>query len=254
MNTDVGSENYALANMISEYNSYVRIHDDINQAKYFGYKLTQWLLSEVEKCTIIIPKYDAYAKQRVILRGRLRSVQCDVSHSAIKTIFSTDVLLDMVRKTYIDPWGLIYPYGDVSKLPPKLKEYSLKGDSIYPTWANKTKMNDKQVSVILESKHMVRFEFHAFRRKFHGADPVVASKQIEKMASTGKRMSKKARKVQIETLEAALTPKRSSVKQWLRNATLDAAGGGKTPFPGAAVGGSISNRRYHGIAWKNPWK
>ncbi len=248
-----GVDNYVLANLSSRYNSYIDSGIDLNTADYFGYRLTQWLLENAEKSTILIPKYDVNAPQSKVLRGRLRSVHCDMSRTAIKTIYTTDVLLDMVRKAYIDPWGLVYPYNDVNRLPEQLKTlYSLSKIFPHPTWAKEGNMNDKQVSVILKSKHMVRFTFHAFRRKFHGSDPVVASKQMEKAASKGKRMNKKARKVEIKTLENALTPKPVTVKQWLRNAASSGAAGGGDSKPAflrfAGGGGKRST-----LNWKNPW-
>ena len=217
-------KDYVLSRLHSKYNSFVNLGGDINNDSLIGCLLTQWLLAEVEKFTILIPKKDVNAPQKKILRGRLRSVQCEVSGSAIKTIYSTDVLLDMVRKEYINPWGRIYGYDyNTGDLPNELQQYSVTTGNGDHEWAKG--MDEKQISVGLKSNHLVRYSFHVFRRQFHGADPVAASKQME---NTGVKMSKKRSKVEIKSLEKALTPKPVSVKQWLRNASTP--GAATTPF------------------------
>ena len=212
---------YELSNLSSPYNSFIQSAStktiDLNTPRYFGYRMTQWLLSEVEKKTLLIPKYDANAPQSKILRGKLRNVQCDLSRSAIKTTYKTDVLMEMVRKAFLDPWRLVYPYNDVDKLPEELMKYSLKFHYPTLTWAVKGPMQDKQISVILKSKHMVRFTFHAFRRSFVGCDPVVASKALEMAASKPpKPAAKKQARVQ---LEKAFKPKKVTFKRWLQAAS-----------------------------------
>ena len=212
---------YELSNLSSPYNSFIQSVSneqiDLNKSLYFGYRMTQWLLSEVEKKTLLIPKYDANAPQSKILRGKLRNVQCNLSRSAIKTIYTTDVLLEMVRKAFLDPWRLVYPYNNVSKLPVELQTYSLK--TLYPTltWAVPKTLPDKQISVILKSKHMIRFTFHAFRRNFVGCDPVVASKALEKAASKPPKPA--AKKQSSKLLEQAFRPKPLTVKRWLHAAS-----------------------------------
>lgn len=225
---------YVLSNLSSRHNSFIP-GLDIDKKEYFGYRLTLWLLDDAEKNTILIPKYDANAPQRKILRGKLRSVDCDVSRTAIKTTYITDVLLEMVRKAYINPWELVYPFNDVNKLPNQLKEYSLKGNSSFPLWAIKDTMNDKQVSVVLKSTHMVRFAFHAFRRTFHGSNPVVASKQMEQAASKVKRMTRKRRMNENRQLRKAFTLRPVTVKRWLRNANSNTGDGSNALFPSRGI-------------------
>ena len=71
----------------------------------------------------------------------------------------------------------------VENLPEILKMYSLVDIVKNAGWAVKDTIRDKQVSVVLDSTHMVRFTFHAFRRDFHGLNPVAASKAMRNAVS-----------------------------------------------------------------------
>ena len=85
------------------------------------------------------------------------------------------------------------------------------------TWAVPGTINDKKISVILNTTHMVRFTFHVFRRSFVGCDPVVASKALERAASKPpKPAAKKQARVQ---LEKAFKPKKVTFKRWLQAAS-----------------------------------
>ena len=119
-----------------------------------------------------------------VLKVKLENVDCNLSRTAIKTTHTTDVLIDARRKAYLDPWNLIYP-GGCDTLPDVLKNYSL---SALPgltglKWATKGQTSDKKISVVLKTKHLIRLTFNTFRRSFHGADPVAASRAIETAAS-----------------------------------------------------------------------
>ena len=211
-----------LANLKSDYNSSIG-EINYNTNAYLGYKLTQWLLESVEKCTFLIPKHDVYTPQRKTFRAQLTSVHCGVSRSAIKTTYTTDVLLEMVRKCFIDPWGLLYSQKTHDGLPEQLKTYSLKTICTEASWAEENTMLDKQISVQLKMKRMTRFTFHAFRHSFHGSDPMVVSKMLKDKASiipTGKASKKKQFKNAAnrnKALKNILKPKKVTWNQWLRH-------------------------------------
>jgi hypothetical protein len=218
-----------LANIKSDYNSSIG-PINYNEDKYIGYKLTQWLLESVEKCTFLIPKRDVYTRQRKTFRVQLNSVHCGVSRSAVKTTYTTDVLVEMVRKCFIDPWGQLYAQISYDDLPNVLKTYSLKKECTEASWAEAGKITDKQISVQLKMKRMIRFTFHASRHKFHGADPVAVSKILKDKASR-LQTGKTARKSQVKSaakrnkaLKSILRPKKVTWNQWLRNQSSGESG------------------------------
>ena len=213
-----------LANLISPYNATLEglISDKYNSDAYFGYKLTQWLLTTVEKCTMLIPFHDASTPRSSNFRAQLKRVNCALSRSAIRTTYTTDVLLALTRKSFIDPWGVIYE--KVENLPEKLKTYSLVDIVKNAGWAVKDTIQDKQVSVVLDSTHMVRFTFHAFRRDFHGLNPVAASKAMRNAVSKPRKFKKSRQpssdsnnKRSRDAIKKALQPARGLQKSMLLN-------------------------------------
>ena len=217
-------ENYKLANLCSRYNPVIGINpDEYNKPEYFGYKLTQWLLSEVEKCTVLIPFRDEGTERSSTFRAQLKRVNYDISRTSIKVTHSIEVLLSLTRKTFIDPWALIYE--DHKHLPKALQNYSLMEDvHKAKAWAKEGEMSDKKVSVILDKTHMVRFVFDAYRRSFHGSDPVVASREIENLGNHWKRQKKTKQTSAINsqaklTIKQILQPPRGLQKQAQLNPT-----------------------------------
>ena len=55
-------------------------------------------------------------------------------------------------------------------------------------------MTDKEISVHLNHTYMAKFTYDAFRHRFHGSDPVVASAMLEKIASAPPKV-KKSKKI-----------------------------------------------------------
>ena len=219
-----GDRKHHLANLISPYNATLEglISDKYNSDAYFGYKLTQWLLTTVEKCTMLIPFHDASTPRSSNFRAQLKRVNCALSRSAIRTTYTTDVLLALTRKSFIDPWGVIYE--KVENLPEKLKTYSLVDIVKNAGWAVKGTIQDKQVSVVLDSTHMVRFTFHAFRRDFHGLNPVAASKAMRNAVSKPRKFKKSRQpssdsnnKRSRDAIKKALQPARGLQKSMLLN-------------------------------------
>jgi hypothetical protein len=231
---------YRLANLVSPYNSTIAglTSDKYNTADYFGYKLTQWLLTTVEKCTMLIPKKDVNTPRSKEYRAQLRRVHCTLSRSAIRTTYTTDVLLGLSRKTFVDPWGAIYE--SVERLPDKLQGYSLREKVQNAGWAIAGSIADKQVSVVLKSTHMVRFTFHAFRRDFHGINPVAVSNEKKNGVSKLRKFKKSkkpnnANKEHNEIIRNSLQPLKGLQKSLLLNTSTGEPSAGPFVF-GAAVG------------------
>ena len=181
-----------IGELISSYNADLGLSSaQYNTPDYFGYKLTQWLLSQVELNTKLIPSYEAYTPSRIEFRALLQNVTAKFHRSAIKTTYTTDVLLHLARKSYIDPWGLIFGKdAEHGKLPQLLKDYSMSSAITNAPWAKTGEMSDKEISVHLNHTYMASFTYDAFRHRFHGSDPVVASKMLEKIASTPPKVKK----------------------------------------------------------------
>ena len=231
---------YRLANLVSPYNSTIAglTSDKYNTADYFGYKLTQWLLTTVEKCTILIPKKDVNTPRSKEYRAQLRRVHCTLSRSAIRTTYTTDVLLGLSRKSFIDPWGAIYE--SIDHLPEILKKYSLRSKVQNAGWAVDGSIAEKQVSVVLKSTHMVQFTFHAFRRDFHGINPVAVSNENKNGVSKPRKFKKNkkpntANKEHNKMIRDSLQPLKGLQKSLLLNP--NAGEPSASPFVfGAAVG------------------
>jgi hypothetical protein len=214
------NSNYKLENLYSPYNQVLVSASsngslDINTIDYIGCKLTQWFISDAENNMEVIAKNDENTRMSEVLKVKLLKVDCNLSRTAIKTTHTTDILISLGRKAYLDPWKLIYPNGHES-LPLDLRTYSLKSLPGYAhlNWPVKFDMTDKKISVVLNTKHLIRLTFHTFRRKFNGADPVVASKAVEKAASKpkGKKETSKSRK----RVEKLVRPKKISFNDMLR--------------------------------------
>ena len=170
----------------------------------------------------LIPFHDASTPRSSNFRAQLKRVNCALSRSAIRTTYTTDVLLALTRKSFIDPWGVIYE--KVENLPVILKAYSLVDIVKNAGWAVKDTIQDKQVSVVLDSTHMVRFTFHAFRRDFHGLNPVAASKAMRNAVSKPRKFKKSRQpssdsnnKRSRDAIKKALQPARGLQKSMLLN-------------------------------------
>jgi len=231
---------FNLANLVSPYNSTISglTSDKYNTADYFGYKLTQWLLTTVEKCTILIPKKDVNTPRSKEYRAQLRRVHCTLSRSAIRTTYTTDVLLGLSRKSFIDPWGAIYE--SIGHMPEMLKNYSLRSQVQNAGWAVAGSIEEKQVSVVLKSTHMVRFTFHAFRRDFHGINPVAVSNENKNGVSKPRKFKKNqkpntANKEHNKMIRDSLQPLKGLQKSLLLNPNAGEPSAGPFVF-GAAVG------------------
>jgi hypothetical protein len=149
-----------LAALTSPHNGAIAVASaDLNTLPYFGYKMTQWLLSSVEL-------------QKPTLRAGVKYVECQFSTSGLKSTYMTDVLMAVSRKAYIDPWHEMFG-SDASAWPPWLTSYSI-GKHFNLGWATPGTIVDKQVSVKLNTTYKVRFVCEAFRRSFEGADPMEA--------------------------------------------------------------------------------
>jgi hypothetical protein len=256
---DNQDKTYHLANLVSPYNATLgdTLRSDLyNTDDFFGYKLTQWLLTTVEQCTMMIPVQDAGTPRSKMFRAQLKRVNCALSRSAIRTTYTTDVLLGLTRKSFIDPWGLIFE--TVENLPDTLKKYSLQNTVKNAGWAKVDTIEDKQVSVVINSTHMVRFTFHAFRRDFHGSNPVAVIKEMKIAASKPRRFKKRsgggggkqqsyANRLSRNAVKEALQPVRGLQKSMLLDSSSSgAAGGASTTGPfvfGAAPAGPYSWNR-----------
>ena len=196
MMVDIQDKRVNLGELISGYNADLGLGSaEYNTHPYFGYKLTQWLLSQVESNTKLIPFHEEYTPSRVEFRAQLVNVNAKFHRSAIKTTFTTDVLMRLKRKSYIDPWGLIFGKETLhAQLPAKLQAYSLSTAVTNAPWAKKGTMTDKEISVHLNHTYMAKFTYDAFRHRFHGSDPVVASAMLEKIASAPPKV-KKSKKI-----------------------------------------------------------
>ena len=235
-----------LANLVSPYNATIEglTSTQYNADKYFGYKLTQWLLTTVEKCTMMIPVHDAGTPRSKNFRAQLKRVNCALSRSAIRTTYTTDVLLGLTRKSFIDPWGLIYDE-DVGNLPEILKKYSLQNTVKNAGWAKVGTIEDKQVSVVINSTHMIRFTFHAFRRDFHGSNPVAVIKEMKIAASKPRRFKRSGKPSAVnrqsnDAIKRALQPVRGLQKSILLDPSAVAASSTGPFVFGAATAGPYS--------------
>jgi hypothetical protein len=177
-NTDQAQN--GLAFLTSPYNSTINRNTakpvDLNKSMYFGYKMTQWLLSKVETETIATGKKDRNTRIGHDLRARLMHTDLRFHTSGLKSTYTTDVLLEVVRKSYISPWAEMY--GNAAALPAWVEAYSLSSHFSNVAFTEKKKIFDKQVSVRLGHTHKIRFVFDAFHPKFEGSNPVVASKKL----------------------------------------------------------------------------
>ena len=81
-------------------------------------------------------------------------------------------------------------------------------------WAKANEFSDKKISIVAKSTILVRLTFHAFRRRFYGSDPVVASKAIEKTASNIKK--KKNTRRSRKMVEKLIRPKKIKFNELLR--------------------------------------
>ena len=182
---------YQLGNLYSPYNQVLVAASangilDMNTDDYIGCKLTQWFIMDAETHMEVLAKKDQNTRMSKNIKVKLLKVDCNLSHTAIKTTHTTDVLIDIGRKAYLDPWKLIYPNG-IDTLPQTLKDYSLSALPAFNhlKWAKRDQAPDKEISVVLRTKHLIRLTFHTFRQSgsLCGADPVAASKAIERAAS-----------------------------------------------------------------------
>ena len=168
----------ALKNLSSVYNNVLGIGIDCNEIKYFGYKMTQWLLSELEvkDTTLLIPKKDQGVAQSKHLRVQLRDVNCQLYTTGHRSTYTTDVLIDMRRRAWIHPWLLMFGE-DKAKWPGWLTGYSLETHfSNAPS--KKIAMSDKQVSVTLDITHKFRLTFNSFKHRVEGSNPVATNKKL----------------------------------------------------------------------------
>jgi hypothetical protein len=183
-NTDAGKNTIALAKLNSPYNdsivsptSAVTRQSEYNTAEYFGYKMTQWLLSEIEKCTVLVPKKDQNTPHAQ-LRAGIRDVNCQLYTAGLKSTYTTDVLLDITRKSFISPWEVMYGE-DEGSWPEWLKAYSLKAHFCNVYWTG----SDKRISVVVGVTHRVRYTFHAFKRRMEGVKVITkAPKKVESVS------------------------------------------------------------------------
>ena len=171
----------ALAKLNSPYNDSTLLskldHPEILTAEYFGYKMTQWLLSEIEKCTVLVPKKDQNTPHAQ-LRAGIRDVNCQLYTAGIKSTYTTDVLLDITRKSFISPWEVMYGEDEAS-WPGWLKAYSLKKHFCNVHWTG----SDKRISVVVGITHRVRYTFHAFKRRVEGVKVIAkAPKKVESIS------------------------------------------------------------------------
>jgi hypothetical protein len=189
-----------LKQLTSLHNSIIAVAD-LDSPAYFGYKMTQWLLSSVEMQTLLIAKKDQNTSQKN-LRARLRHVNCQFYTAGLKSTYTTDVLLGITRKRFISPWQVMFGC-DEADWPAWLKAYSIQTHFTNVPWA--VGIDDKQVSVVLDITYKIRFTFNAFRRKFEGSDPTVASKKmaeaVVKLKSTKGMIAKKGRHTTRKVLQ-----------------------------------------------------
>ena len=184
-----------LASLTSPYN-YIIANDpskplDLNTPAYFGYKMTQWLLSTFEQDTLLIAKRDQNTRQRPNLRSRLRHVNCQFYAAGLKSTYTTDVLMEITRKLFIEPWMEMFGPNKTT-WPAWLQNYSLSAHFTNVPWTTKSPINDKQVSVGLNINHKTRFVYHAFWDKLEGSDPTVASKKMARVVTELKLRKPKA--------------------------------------------------------------
>jgi hypothetical protein len=187
----------ALAKLNSPYNDSTLLskldHPEILAAEYFGYKMTQWLLSEIEKCTVLVPKKDQNTPHAQ-LRAGIRDVNCQLYTAGIKSTYTTDVLLDITRKSFISPWEVMYGEDEAS-WPGWLKAYSLKKHFCNVHWTG----SDKRISVVVGITHRVRYTFHAFKRRVEGVKVIAkAPKKVESI-SVPNGAAKSSTKVKVGT-------------------------------------------------------
>lgn len=202
--------NTGLVKLTSPYNSFMAANSaavyDFNSIKYFGYKLTQWLLSDAETHTVLVAKSDKNTKLNNI-RGRIRNVDCQFHTAGLKSTYTTDVLMEILRSDFIFPWSQMF--GGSSTFPEWLNSYSFSSHfSKNVAWRQIDTIDDKLVSVILRNTYKIRFVFDAFRRKIEGSDPVVVSKQwAEAWTKAAKGKKSKSLKWRKKTKRIMLDPK-----------------------------------------------
>jgi hypothetical protein len=208
---------FKLETIYSPYNATLSLVSgitvDVNKKEFIGYKLTQWLITNAEKATEVTAKSDTYTPISKTLKAHLKKVDCNISRTAIKTTYTTDILLDLNRKVYTDLWEQIYT-GGYKDLPSKIKAYSIHATNQNLNWAKEGEFTDKKISITMNSTVLIRLTFHAFRRKFNGSDPVAASKATEKMASSSekKKQTRRSRKA----VEKLVRPRKIKFNELLR--------------------------------------
>jgi hypothetical protein len=236
-----------LKNLNSPYNNV--LGPNCNGIEFFGCKMTQWLLSELEapNITLLIPKKDQGVAQSRHLRVKLRDVNCQLYTTGLRSTYTTDVLIDMRRRAWINPWYMIFGENK-ENWPGWLATYNLKAHfSNAPS--KTTPMSDKQVSVTLDITHKFQLTFHSFKREVKGTDPVATNKKLvramEKIdlavlskQKLSKGISKKRNKYHKKRLNAALGPiTGEEKKKMLSREAEDIPGGTHQTFTfGAAPG------------------
>jgi hypothetical protein len=125
-------------------------------------------------------------------------------------------------------------------MPEMLKNYSLRSQVQNAGWAVAGSIEEKQVSVVLKSTHMVRFTFHAFRRDFHGINPVAVSNENKNGVSKPRKFKKNqkpntANKEHNKMIRDSLQPLKGLQKSLLLNPNAGEPSAGPFVF-GAAVG------------------
>jgi len=177
-NTAFGSveqSKLGLLNLNSPYNN--EIGKCGNDLEMFGYRLAQWLLTNVEQRTIVIAKKDQGTDQAEWLRVRLMDVNCQLYTIGHRSVYTTDVLMGMMRKFWIAPWKVIYGT-DEGNWPTWLRTYSVKKFFSNAPRSDLSPINDKLVSVALDITHKIRLTFHAFKHKIESANPVAVNKKL----------------------------------------------------------------------------
>lgn len=219
-----GDDNNGLVKLTSPYNSFMAANSaaeyNFNSTGYFGYKLTQWLLSDAETHTVLVAKSD---KNTMLnnLRGRIKNVDCQFHTAGLKSTYTTDVLMEILRSDFIFPWFQMF--GGSSTFPKWLNSYSFSSHfSKNVAWRQIDTIDDKLVSVILRNTYKIRFVFDAFRRKIEGSDPVVVSKQWAEAwtkAAKGKKSkslkwSKKTKRIMLDPKSVSRVGGRGAVYTW----------------------------------------
>ena len=224
-----------LASLTSPYNYIIANNPenplDLNTPAYFGYKMTQWLLSTFEQDTLVIAKRDQNTRQRPNLRARLRHVNCQFYAAGLKSTYTTDVLMEITRRLFICPWQEMF---GSNNWPAWLKDYSLSAHFTNVPFTTKSPVNDKQVSVGLNINHKTRFVYHAFWDKLEGSDPTVASKKMARVVTELK--LKKPRVTNKKKFVKTLQPPTGKAKEIILSRKPEACASSQPFVFGAAPG------------------